>query len=1068
MNDLTSTQTNTELVFRRFTDPLSIFGWEPPYPEGLPGFWWGAILTVVLLLAFFYVGWMYLKDSRGVGPLWATFLGVLRITVYIALAFVFLLPASQVWDVSTDQSKVLVIFDPTTSMTDTRDDLPQEGKAFVDLPTRQDKVLAFLQDKDFGFINRLLDKNPVWAYRFGTHLDESFLYLTKDGDWTREEWETRAREQDPTKVLKGEKLPFDYWKGWLKPNRKIEVKDPGVGGDEQAQALKSRLLKLAAANGKLDDTGVFKGTNVTQAVLDTLNREMNKMVQGIIVVTDGRNTTPASTKALLTLEERARTAKIPIFVVGVGTNRPQIQIDVADLRAPKIIRPEDTFKPVAEVNGEGLADQPANVLLDVARVNTTKDGKEELLNIVLIEGETKGNKDAKKAEIDLGKKVLVLQPTEPVKFDRSSPPRASAEFQFDAASLARAAGIDLTTEMYRGKKWEIAESRRNGDKEGDEFILQARIAVDAREVFAGTAARDVVSALPVADKDRDKLLPLHVGEKTRVQVIRKPLQVLIFASGAMRDYQFAERLLFREMEKERVMLSIFIQSPPGVTERRTGIVQDVPANRLLDAFPDKFDQPADTEDEKLKDLSTYDVILAFDPDWTQLSDVQLENVRKWVDRGGGLIAVGGPINTLQLARPGANRDKLKPIIDLYPVVLKDIRIDEGDRKPDRPWPLNFEGATPEMEFLKLSDEVEQGTQPFLSDWHEFWGRGKDDADKTAAVRGIFNYYPLEQAKIGSLIVARFMDPQAKMTKDGTQMPYIVATDPASNRRVVWIGSGEMWRLRQYKEVYHERFWTKLVRYAGTANAGKSNKRITVYIGRRFPAAKFVEFEAKIDGKGGQPLSPRSRPPEVVIKVPAGVNPKEIPNDLTMKPKAGSEGIFSGRFMVRTPGQYELEIKVPETGDTSAAQKFMVTPSNPELDNTRPDFDLMYRMASEADLVLPRMDEPSRQELRRRLIRPVVADLKPLDKSDDKNGKESSSDEKMRLYFDLKNAELIPSCMRTDTKDLRARGPVSDWWDDGFIMWENSPNPPTKFSWILMIVVGLLSVEWLTRKLLRLA
>lgn len=46
--------------------------------------------------------------------------------------------------------------------------------------------------------------------------------------------------------------------------------------------------------------------------------------------------------------------------------------------------------------------------------------------------------------------------------------------------------------------------------------------------------------------------------------------------------------------------------------------------------------------------------------------------------------------------------------------------------------------------------------------------------------------------------------------------------------------------------------------------------------------------------------------------------------------------------------------------------------------------------------------------------------------------------------------------------------MTDQWDDGFTMWENPPNPPVKFSYILMIVVGLLSVEWLTRKLLRLA
>src|SRR5262249_32103862 len=156
----------------------------------------------------------------------------------------------------------------------------------------------------------------------------------------------------------------------------------------------------------------------------------------------------------------------------------------------------------------------------------------------------------------------------------------------------------------------------------------------------------------------------HLSDRAAMKVVRKPLEILVFASGPMRDYQFVRTLMVREMEKERVQLSIFMQNPPGVTDRREGIVQDVPAKRLLDAFPEKFDQPTDDPDERLKDLSSYDVIIAFDPDWTQLSEQQLGNVQKWVDRGGGLIVVGGPINTLQLARPGANKDKLKPVLEL--------------------------------------------------------------------------------------------------------------------------------------------------------------------------------------------------------------------------------------------------------------------------------------------------------------------------------------------------------------------------------------------------------------------
>ena len=74
-----------------------------------------------------------------------------------------------------------------------------------------------------------------------------------------------------------------------------------------------------------------------------------------------------------------------------------------------------------------------------------------------------------------------------------------------------------------------------------------------------------------------------------MQVLRKPLQVLMFASAAMRDYQFARTLLVREMEKERVLLSIYLQPPPGETQAKPGIIQDIPAKRLLEAFPENLD-----------------------------------------------------------------------------------------------------------------------------------------------------------------------------------------------------------------------------------------------------------------------------------------------------------------------------------------------------------------------------------------------------------------------------------------------------------------------------------------------
>ena len=80
-----------------------------------------------------------------------------------------------------------------------------------------------------------------------------------------------------------------------------------------------------------------------------------------------------------------------------------------------------------------------------------------------------------------------------------------------------------------------------------------------------------------------------------------------------------------------------------------------------------------------------------------------------------------------------------------------------------------------------------------------------------------------------------------------------------------------------------------------------------------------------------------------------------------------------------------------------------------------------------------------------------------------NGK--SSKEQLRLFFDLSSAKIIPKCMVTDSKVQRSRGAVQDLWDQGFTLW---PEPSVRMATVLLLITMLLSVEWLTRKLLKLA
>jgi hypothetical protein len=927
----TTTNQETEFVFRRLSDALHVGGKEVD-----PRLWL-AILIPVLLLGIVYVGWMYYRDSRTVGRLWATFLGTLRIAVYAILALIFLLPAWQTWDKTENRSKVLLLVDVSGSM-GTKDDLPTDTMPVDKLLTRRDKVIQFLTDEQVGFLKRLQEKNPVSLYRFGGQLDENAEVLAGGKQWTVAEWNT-----------------------WLKPDPKQEI--PADLEEDELAKLRKKLEFHAL---------LVNSTNLSDAVLAALNRESNNMLQGIIVVSDGRST-QFSTQTFDELQTRASKSKIPIFTVAVGEHRQPINIRITDLQAPDQARPDDKFPVRVDIDGEGLAGQPVAVTLHV----TKPTGEELDLQPNLKFGET-----------------AVFKPGEP--------PHAQVEFEIDKP-----------------------------DVEG-EWKLVARVPADKREIFTGKE---------------------HVTDPATVHVVKKPIRVLLFAGAATHDYQFARSLFVREVDKKRAELSIYLQLA------RPEIVQDVPAERLLTRFPSTFaaeDDASASADNKYDNLAQYDVIIAFDPDWTALSPEQMGLLEKWVGtHAGGLVLVAGPVNTFQLAR-GVNAEQIKPILDLFPVYLEDSRI-QGlgiERPTTDPWRLNFTGATSDMEFLKLDEDSKEP----LSGWEEFFtGKARGEGGKELQLRhGFYNFYPVKGVKPNATVVATFADPRARLADGKSEEPYLV-TMPYGNGKVVYIGSGETWRLRQYREVYHERFWTKLARYAGSGNLTRQNRRGIIVMGKTFTAQNFVRVEAQLFDRDMQPLN-RTAKPKVEIKPPPGVTMQPNTFELLAKPGTGSEvtGWFAGRFLVMSPGTYELRLNIPGTPDTLSS-KFVVKEANPELDNTQPDFAHLHQLASDATDVLARIGEEAKAKVKQVLER--TNKLPARDTVEDK--------EVLRLYFDLKSADVIPECMVTDRKTQRNRGPVKDVWDSGLVIDEAS-DPPLKISTALLVVVGLLSVEWLTRKLLKLA
>src|SRR5262249_1658631 len=149
----------------------------------------------------------------------------------------------------------------------------------------------------------------------------------------------------------------------------------------------------------------------------------------------------------------------------------------------------------------------------------------------------------------------------------------------------------------------------------------------------------------------------------------------------------------------------------------------------------------------------------------------------------------------------------------------------------------------------------------------------------------------------------------------------------------------------YREAFHERFWTKLARYAGSGTLSRLSKHGVIVMSREFNVGQMVRLEAQLFGRDMQPLSPNSQP-RLEVKPPAGVSLPTTTYTLRPKPSAGSEwnGWFQGAFRAPQPGDYRLELHVPETGDVLPG-KFAVRESDPEMDNTQPDFNYLYQLAS---------------------------------------------------------------------------------------------------------------------------
>ncbi|MBN9117742.1 MAG: VWA domain-containing protein [Planctomycetes bacterium] len=1010
---------------------------------------WYAFTAALFLLGCVFVLLMYVRDMKTVRWYFALPLAGLRMATYAILCFVFLLPAEQTWEDTNKQSRVVVLLDISPSVTAVTDEI---GTGPGRKPkTRMDVVIEFLSDERVAFLKNLLDKNPVAVYAFGTRLDESAQVIAQgEPVWSRAEWEAFARYDFKPFVLRGlsdegkiQVRKLDVWEGdrpgtpdwaaglYARRDDPELQKTFGLTSADDAEKLKKNLVLL---DRRIDVARTIAlGTNVADSVTAAVNRESANMVQGIVVFSDGRSNL-GSDSGYAELRERAAREKIPVFTVAVGEDRQTSAIVISDVQAPGEAPVDEAWKVVVEADGVNMANKEVEVFLDLFMPETQADGSTR-------------PKDMKKGAPD---HTL----TERLVFAPGDPPHGQAEFVIDPAKLPE----KLTVES---KDAAIKKRVLVAGKWG----ARARIAKDPQEAFAEAE---------------------HVRERPGINVVQQKLRVLLIAGAPSREFSFLRTLLVREAQDKRATLTTFIQNEAGTTGKLTPETDE----KILLRFPNRFDlsnkPPADPADAGYN-FNDYDVILAFDPDWSELNAQQADDLGRWVrEGGGGLIYVAGPIHTFQLARIEENSGPLLPLLNVLPVIPADIvaqRIKPIPKTPRRLYlhPERIIGS----DLLKLDDKVADdpvaGWERFFTDRDKYVKLTDTETDGTPKEllprRGFFSAYPIKAVKPGGAVLAEFAD--AGDNREPVVVPWIVTNNPSAAYRTAFLASGELYRMRVFEpgsgtgREYFERFYVKLIKYMAAKRNVKA-PRGRVLVSKEGVSGAPLRVQARILNESAKPYEPGQIEPKfkVVQETPGGEKHELGPWPLAPKQTAagGFDGYYAGQVLLDPkqfpPGDfvYRVVIDVPDSAGETLTDTFGVRRSDPEMDNTKPDFPAMLRMASEFD-----NDFQAR-----------VTDTKVKLELGQKLPKEAGVP---RLAFKITDTELlrlVPECMGVQKVQHQNRGPVRDVWDRGVTM--PTVEPASGFvqkylvSWwsgqrlsvVMLSVVFLLSLEWLARKLLRLA
>ena len=411
---------------------------------------------------------------------------------------------------------------------------------------------------------------------------------------------------------------------------------------------------------------------------------------------------------------------------------------------------------------------------------------------------------------------------------------------------------------------------------------------------------------PPIDPNGTGARPKDQTQDTDVEIVDRKNRVLLIAGGPTREYQFLRNQLRRDHD---TIVDVLLQTG------KAGMSQD--AEHILDHFPDS-----------MQELSEYDTIVAFDPNWQQLdsdeaaNDEAIDLLERWVaEEAGGLVLIAGPVYTDDWVGDA----KLGKLRALYPVEFERLLVKISDSKFGNkdPASIEFTREGQQAEFLWLSD-VDREVSAAVSG--HIW----------AGFKGVYGCYLVRGKKPSATVYARFGNPD--FAGSNNELPIYMAGQLYGAGRVFYEGSGEMWRLRAMDESYFEQFYTKLLRYVSQGRMLRGSRRGNLSVDRdSYLLGSVVDIEARLTDSQHNPLKQ--------AKVMAEVSPQDAPPLMVpLLADPNRKGMFRGQFIAVQPGPVRIELPIPDSDEDPLSRQIMVKVPDLEKDNPQRNDALLSEIA----------------------------------------------------------------------------------------------------------------------------